>query len=841
MNLPPGRVAVVGVALLIAAGLVVWSLFDDPSLSEAPTATSAERSATPADPSPVRRMQGVPGGRESLPSSPGTSGDEAAPELEDAFLEGTVVSAEGAHVQGCQVRVEQAGDSMSEVSDAQGRFRFVVATHKDLTLSSDCESQASPPVSMRLEADRQVTLRLAPTRGLRVSVYSQRSGAPLPGASVQLLRAGAPVGQAIADANGLATLRSAAFADRLRISASGHVTQEVPPRGWGVAQADTAPLVVQLATSAALTVEVLDERGEPARGATVRLTPMLGIRGVPVSGSTGDDGTVVWDDLPQSTFEVEASHPELGLGRAPVLSWTGARAERVQVLLGRGPAIAGRVLDVTREPVPDATVVLKRRVEFGVSPELTVRTDGHGQFRVAGVVAGGYLAYARKDEQASAPLAIQGGDEDIELTLQTAGRITGHVVTRTGHDVSRAVLALRTAGGSTVMEKQADEQGRFRLEGLGEGRFELSAARATGGGRVTKSVSAGDEVVLVLPDEGSLRGRVRTTDNRPLPSVTVSFVSHGERIAQVREGGEFHVVGVPPGNVALEVRAPGYAASPLRTASVAEGSESDAGEFVLSPGGTLEGTVVDANGQPVPDATVHAGSRLIGTAYSLVSEDAAILGQTTSTRTGPNGRFRLEHLPAEAQVLVAEHPSLGRSSPTPLKGTEPVLTLLATGRVAGTIQMGGQPAAGLLIVVLLNHLTTVQLTATTDTSGAFQVEGLPVGEHSVGVSLIRNGTPSTRALKKVRIEAGQTARLDLSIPQGEGSVRVLYRDARPDEARMRVTLSGPMMDSRLLSADGVATFSSLSPGAYNICLLVSPTAPRCTPVTVSERAEEVVF
>ncbi|MCE9667305.1 carboxypeptidase-like regulatory domain-containing protein [Myxococcus stipitatus] len=763
------------------------------------------------------------------------------PEQEDAFLEGTVLSAEGERVRGCHVRVEQGSDTLSEVSDDQGRFRLVVATGKDLTLSAECESQAAPAVSMRLETDRQVTLRLAPTRGLRVLVRAQRGDTPVPGANVQLLRAGTPVGMATADANGLATLRSAAFADRLRVSAPGYLLQDLPPRGWGEAQSDAAPLVVRLASSAALTVEVLDERGAPARGATVRLTPMLGIRGDTLSRATGDDGRVVWDDLPQSTFDIEASHPELGMGRAPVLSWTGARAVSLQVRLGSGPAIAGRVLDATREPVADATVVLKRRVEFGVSPEHAVRTDGHGQFRVAGVVAGAYLVHARKEGQASAPLAVQGGDEGVELTLREARDIEGHVVTRTGQDVSRAVLALRTTGGNTVLEKQADEQGRFRLEGFGDGRFELSAARATGGGRVTKSVSAGEKVVLVLPDEGSLRGRVRTTDNRPLSAVTVSFVSHGERIAQVMDGGEFHVTGVPSGSVALEVRAPGYAASPLRTATVVESSESDAGEFILAPGGTLEGMVVDANGQPVGEATVHAGSRIIGTAYSLVSEDAALLGQTTSTRTAPNGSFRLENLPPEAKVLAAEHPTLGRSTPTPLSGTQPVLKLLATGRVAGTIQMGGQPSAGLLIVVLLNHLTTVQLTATTDSSGAFQVDGLPVGEHSVGVSLIRNGTPSTRALKKVRIEAGQTTRLDLSIPLGEGSVRVVYRDARPDEARMRVVLSGPMMDSRLLSAEGTATFSSLSPGAYNICLLVSPTTPRCTPVTVSERAEEVVF
>ncbi|QDE86287.1 carboxypeptidase-like regulatory domain-containing protein [Myxococcus xanthus] len=835
MKPSPGRVAL-GVALLIAAGLVVWSLSDAPPSPEARLTAETGRSTPPVS-APTARPSRV-GAAPSMPSAPG---DEPTPELEDALLEGTVVSADGAHVPGCQVRVEQAGDAMNEVSDEQGRFRFIVATQRDLSLSADCGSQASPQVSMRLDADRQVTLRLAPTRGLRVIVRTQRDDSPLPGASVQLLQAGTSEEVALADDTGLATLRSAAFADRLRVSARGHVTQEVPPRGWGEAQADTAPLVVHLATSAALTVEVLDARGAPARGATVRLTPRLGIRGDTRSRETGADGTVTWDDLPRSTFEVEAQHPELGLGRAPALSWTGARAEKLQLRLGNGPAIAGRVMDVTRAPIPDATVVLKRRVEFGASPELTVRTDPYGQFRVAGVVAGAYLAYARKEELSSTLLTVQGGDEGVELTLQEARDIEGHVVTRTGQNVPRAALVLRTTGGHTVMEGQADERGRFRLRGLGEGRFELSATRASGGGLVTKSVSAGDKVILEVPEVGALYGRVRTTDNRPLTSVMVSFVSHGERVAQVLGGGSFHVAGVPSGNVVLEVRAPGYAAAPLRTAVVVEGRESDAGEFLLTPGGTLEGMVVDPSGQPVPDATVHAGSRLIGSAYSLVSEDAAILGQTASARTDVQGRFRLGNLPADARVLAAEHPTLGRSAPTPLSGTEPLLKLLATGRIAGTVQLGGQPTAGLLISVMLSSSTTAQLMATTDASGAFHIEGIPEGEHMAGVSLIRNGTSSTRSLNKVRIAAGQTTRMDLSLPMGEGSIHVIYRDARPGEEPLRVSIAGPTMDSRLLSADGSTTFSGLAPGSYSICLLVTPTTPRCNPVTVSERAEEVVF
>jgi hypothetical protein len=755
-------------------------------------------------------------------------------------LEGTVVEASGAPAAGCAVQVSQEGETLHEQSGGDGRFALIVVARKDLVVTADCGTRTSAPVSLRLEADHALTLRLAPRRGLNVTVLSEATGEPLAGARVSLLRGEASVTTTTSDPSGLATLESAAFVDRLRVTAKGHIPQELPPRGWGAT--DAVPLVVRLLPSAALTVAVMDERGTPVPGASVRLTPRLAIRGETFEAVTGAEGTAVWDALPRSTFEVEASHSELGLGRAPSVSWGGTRPERVRVTLGSGPAIAGRVLDVARKPVSEATVVFTRRMEFGTGPEFTVRADAYGRFRLAGVGEGTYFAYARHGTLASPPVHIRGGNEDVELTIQGSGRIEGRVVTRSGQTVPGAMVTVRGLdAAATPRNTRADERGVFQVDGLGEGRVEVSAARAEGGARVKKQAAAGERVAMELPDDGGLRGRVRTDDGRPISSLTVSIVAHGERVAEVQGGGEFRVPGVPPGTVVFEVRAPGYASPPLRSALVSEGRETDLGEFVLTRGRAVEGTVLNESGKTVAGATVHAGTRLIGNAYSLVSEDAAILGQVATARSGPDGRFRLENVPMNAQTLMAEHPTAGRSAPVAPGAPEQVLKLQRAGRLSGRIRLGGGPAAGMLVIVSLYNRTEVQLTATADASGAYQFEGIPPGEHMVGASAFLNGAMSTRALKKVKVGPGESVTFDMEVPVGAGSVRVLYRDAKPSEARARVSIAGPMVDSRLLSSEGTVTFSHLAPGAYNICLVRSQAVPRCSRVNVAESAEEVVF
>lgn len=838
MNPRRGR-ALIAIALLLGAVLVVWirswtSATDAQPISvsqaQAPARTSGERRV--ASPAPVA-LAGLP-----------TPTWEAPPEqLGDAALEGVVLAPDGSPVAGCPVLVSTPQETLREQSGPEGRFSLIVPTREELQVTADCGEGASAPASLRLEKDSFLALHLAPRRVLRVMVVSERTEAPVANATVALLRGHLQAVVALTDERGVATLQTAAFVDRLRVMAKGHAPQEQPTRGAGEARADAPPLVVRLTPAAALTVSVASEQGTPVPGATIRLKPVRAVQSQELVATADAQGMFVWDSLPRGTFEVEAWHGEHGLGRAPTLSWNGLQPESVLVRLGGGAAIAGRVLDSAGASVPEAHVILTRHVAFGSGAEFVFRADRSGRFRVPGAGAGSYLVHARNGALTSSPVRVRGGDEGVELTLLDSGRIEGRVITRNGRTIPGAVISARSLEGTAdPRTTRTDEKGLFQLDGLGGGRFEVTASRVAGAARAKKTVAVGEQVVLELPDDGILRGRVRTEDGQPVSSLSVSIAGYGERIADVRENGVFRVAGVPPGNVLVEVRAPGYAAPPLRSATLSEGRETDLGELLLSRGRALEGTVVDEHGAPVAGAAVHVGSRLIGDALSLVTEDAAVLGQIATARTGPEGRFRIDDAPAQARWLMAEHVTAGRSSPLALTAGAPLVKLRITGRLVGRVMLGGAPAAGLLIIVNLDSQRDVQFTALTDADGTYRIEAVPPGQHLLTANLFHAGSFSNRASRSVKVGPGQTVTTDLSISLGEGALHVRYRDAAdPARKRPRVSLSGPVVDSRFVPDSGLVTFSNLAPGSYNVCLVLPPDAPRCSRVRVSEGAEEIVF
>jgi hypothetical protein len=217
---------------------------------------------------------------------------------------------------------------------------------------------------------------------------------------------------------------------------------------------------------------------------------------------------------------------------------------------------------------------------------------------------------------------------------------------------------------------------------------------------------------------------------------------------------------VPPGDLVLGVRAPGYAEKRVDASIGDSQAEVDLGDIELEVGLAIRGRVHDKAGTGIPDAQVWAAQR---------RED----GHFTNTRAGAAGEFVLAGLRPGTYHMTVSAIGFARVSERPVEpGAENVDIALAPGgaitgmvvdesrspveafRVAaeptrGDGRSGGSPGA-----------------PKSSSDGRFTVEDLEEGPHIVKVEA-PGYQPAT--LSDVKVAAGQTTDIG-TIPLARGSV-----------------------------------------------------------------------
>jgi protocatechuate 3,4-dioxygenase beta subunit len=254
------------------------------------------------------------------------------------------------------------------------------------------------------------------------------------------------------------------------------------------------------------------------------------------------------------------------------------------------------------------------------------------------------------------------------------------------------------------------------------------------------------------PPRGEVRGVVSDPDGKPLAGATIRLLAEDDRTGPLRargagrlpaiatsgEDGAFRITGLQGSKFAVRVEADGFAPSLLE--------EIPAGATLrvrLKKGVPLAGEVYDLDARrPLPGASVRAwdpGATRFG-------KTAAIL-----TTADENGRFRFENLPPGSVRLDAWAPGKAverlddvvveapREDATPKPG--PSLYLRPGARLAGRVVDGtGKPVAEARVSLELagGFLAALRRGGfgfdTTDASGRFAFEGVPVGTRTAVVA-----------------------------------------------------------------------------------------------------------
>lgn len=256
--------------------------------------------------------------------------------------------------------------------------------------------------------------------------------------------------------------------------------------------------------------------------------------------------------------------------------------------------------------------------------------------------------------------------------------MAGVVASNRGQGLSGALVCALCAtcdisASSAALCGLSDSSGRFVLANVPVGSYVVSATLAgyevgvANGGKAVQLSAAQDLTdlrVVLAPREVTLSGSVMDASGGPIAAarVQVARAEYSVRPVlelQTDEQGRFSA-SLPPGMFAIRADATGYAPSIVyRTLPTTDA------QLLLMPGGSIEGTVVDAiTGEPVAGVNV-----------SSVGTQAATL--LAPVRSGADGSFSLSGLEPGRYALRAEADRY--------RGTSGALAVELGGRVTGVV------------------------------------------------------------------------------------------------------------------------------------------------------------
>jgi hypothetical protein len=336
--------------------------------------------------------------------------------------------------------------------------------------------------------------------------------------------------------------------------------------------------------------------------------------------------------------------------------------------LGKAFFVEGRVRDEAGRPVPNAHL---RSYDSEVGSFLFqgARTGPDGRYRLGPVKAGPHsfnIEAERHREVSGVEHELAEGSGPVDFMLERASPVQGTVVDTNGHPLAHIALSLVRPGrpnprhGNTVDTTRSDAEGRFGLDAFEAGPYLLDVRDETVLPEQLEVLAPSEGVRVVLRRGGSVVGSFTDHQGIPLTQGSVMLWDLGAtggvvRTAQVDQVGRFLLRGVAPGRYMLEAShlIAGVERSAARSVEVRDGEQVEA-SLQLEVGRTLSGVVVDGAGHPVAGALLNA-SPTSAPSWQRVSEDVAVVVQEMpmDVRSGPDGRFTLNHLGAEAYDVFA--------------------------------------------------------------------------------------------------------------------------------------------------------------------------------------------
>ena len=764
-------------------------------------------------------------------------------------LEVTVLDAAGRPVQGALVLAYASVGAFTPSGQMSSERRRSALTGSDGR--ARLEPMPRPPWNVSVSARGHVargearvgvgklTIRLE--RGGTISgvVLDGDSKAPVPGARVSR-EAGLPPpsdweeqaarDESVTDAKGSFRLDGIG---RGPVTLVARATGYGPGRREGVRAGSRSELF--LFPGSTLTGTVRDEAGRPVKGATVRLQ---------------GDGWLT--PAPAETTDARGAFTVAGVepGEYVVVAREGARAAAidtvivpprseasVELTLGAGGFASGRVVDGAGKALAGARVRVLSFEDRGLPPfvgdSLAGESAADGTFAIGPLPAGRLGLSVSLVRHAPRRLEVAVASRQSvdlgEVVLVPGLAIRGRVRDRDRNGVAGALVHAQlgdagsgTGAESSSAETESESDGSFLIAGLKPGTHEVTASTAGLVSARGRAEAGGEPIMLVMEAGGTITGRVVDAKGEPVDGAMIiaqsATLSPGDPAMRWLSGtsggvegeGRFVLRDAAADTYSLRVRATGYGEGSLANVKVVAGRQTDVGPVTLGGGGSVVGSVVDADGQGVPGATV------------LVERDSNVHTGDLTAQTDSAGAFEVRGVPPGRVDVIARHPAyvpgrLRGVDVDPEKEPSPVRVVLTRGgRVEGRARhRDGSPFVGGRVQVYpaRGGLPGGLDLAPTGADGSFVLEHVPAGTMSVNLMTFVPSHPSVGgspgltilggvATREAEVREGETTAVDIATRE----VVVAGRLTRGGQGAAGVRVS-------VMTADTGSVMSMMGPNA----------------------------
>lgn len=459
------------------------------------------------------------------------------------------------------------------------------------------------------------------------------------------------------------------------------------------------------------------------------------------STTTNTEGRYILH-LAEGEHTVLADHPDYAIASVKVSLKVG-EVTVADLALTAGMIISGKVINEAGNPVRGVSVSAFNR---GVGSRRQARTDRKGLFEIWGLAEGEirisawHRSYARLNG-----IKAMAGATDLELVLQNANILTGHVVDAESGQPVRSFEVYMAHPNRYPEFSRATQV--TRLPG---GRFQTTQSFAMGTkydvvvsapgymwslieGVMVDSLKDKEGLEIVLSRGAALKGRVVSEDGQPVAKAKVQEMMPGirtvysSRVPFLEEGrtdetGIFIFKGVSPDGIDVWISHPDFV--DVKRKAVPSGLEAPV-EFQMERGLAITGQVFQAGG-PAEGVQVTA---------SLKERRDRLVRRTPAT-TDADGRYSLEHLPPgpyRVLLIKGERTKQMQVQSRDVELVDQDVTLdfepLGEGKIHGVVILDGKPVAGAQVMAYIGGEDLKDRMpvgrAVTDADGRYELIELP--------------------------------------------------------------------------------------------------------------------
>lgn len=313
--------------------------------------------------------------------------------------------------------------------------------------------------------------------------------------------------------------------------------------------------------------------------------------------------------------------------------------------------VAGHVRSSADAPVPSVDVIFEKK-----GAEWTATSNNEGAYSVV-LSPGSYRVRAFGDRVMAIglpPLVVTNSNATYDVHVAPHSVVRGLVRFANGRPATGALVIPHQQGARSALaargelgSAEVDEDGYFELfTRAGNLVLEAETGKASGRALVPALLQGEerDKVEIELIANGTLRGLVQGPEGKMIDGATV-LIS-----VQVPGSGEYDRVPIAtdsqgrfayplprPAHTIIEASALGYAQAPPQSFVVEPGESRDGLRLILVPAvHTLEGRVVDMDGEPIAYAEVALGQEGSKARYKRAYTSSKGLFEFTALGPGPH-------------------------------------------------------------------------------------------------------------------------------------------------------------------------------------------------------------